>query len=162
MQVRFNTAYKTWSQIARFMGPTWNPHGSCRPEVGPFLAPWTLLSGHQSFAKASVLTISYRQVTSMKWLQLTICNGYSLYLKHTNILYYLLQVNYKDQTRNKHPNVPCPYIYSRKLSIRKYATVHYHYLWIWYGYWYSFFQFSKEQRHCTINGGLLHCSAWWQ
>ena len=33
------------SQIARFIGPTWGPHGSCRPEMGPMLAPWTLLSG---------------------------------------------------------------------------------------------------------------------
>ena len=26
-------------QIARFMGPTWGPLGSCRPQVGPMLAP---------------------------------------------------------------------------------------------------------------------------
>ena len=32
-------------QIARFMGPTWGPPGSCRPQLGPMLAPWTLLSG---------------------------------------------------------------------------------------------------------------------
>ena len=33
------------SQIAKFMGPTWGPPGSCRPQKGPMLAPWTLLSG---------------------------------------------------------------------------------------------------------------------
>ena len=33
------------TQIARFMGPTWGPPGSCRPQMGPMLAPWTLLSG---------------------------------------------------------------------------------------------------------------------
>ena len=33
------------SQITRFMGPTWGPPGSCRPQMGPILAPWTLLSG---------------------------------------------------------------------------------------------------------------------
>ena len=33
-------------QIARFMGPTWGPPGSCRSQKGPMLAPWTLLSGH--------------------------------------------------------------------------------------------------------------------
>ena len=27
------------------MGPTWGPPGSCRPQMGPMLAPWTLLSG---------------------------------------------------------------------------------------------------------------------
>ena len=25
------------------MGPTWGPPGSCRPQMGPMLAPWTLL-----------------------------------------------------------------------------------------------------------------------
>ena len=28
------------------MGPTWGPPGSCRPQMGPMLAPRTLLSGH--------------------------------------------------------------------------------------------------------------------
>ena len=35
------------TQIARSMGPTWGPPGSCRPQMDPMLAPWTLLSrGH--------------------------------------------------------------------------------------------------------------------
>ena len=39
-----------WSQIAMFMVPTWGPPGSCRPQMGPILAQWTLLSGiKQSF-----------------------------------------------------------------------------------------------------------------
>ena len=33
------------SLIARFMGPTWDPSGADRTQVGPRLAPWTLLSG---------------------------------------------------------------------------------------------------------------------
>ena len=33
-------------QIANFMGPTWGPPGSCRPQMGPMLAPWTLLPGY--------------------------------------------------------------------------------------------------------------------
>ena len=28
------------------MGPTWGLPGSCRPQVGPMLAPWTLPSGN--------------------------------------------------------------------------------------------------------------------
>ena len=32
--------------IARFMGPTWGPSGADRTQVGPILAPWTLLSGY--------------------------------------------------------------------------------------------------------------------
>ena len=30
------------------MGPIWGPLGSCRPQMGPMLAPWTLLSGSVS------------------------------------------------------------------------------------------------------------------
>ena len=33
------------TQIARFMGLTWGPPGADRTQVGPMLAPWTLLSG---------------------------------------------------------------------------------------------------------------------
>ena len=33
-------------QIARFMRPTCGPPGTCRPQVGPMLAPRTLLSGY--------------------------------------------------------------------------------------------------------------------
>ena len=33
------------AQIGRFMWATGGPPGSCRPQVGPTLAPWTLLSG---------------------------------------------------------------------------------------------------------------------
>ena len=33
------------SLIARFMGRTWGPSGADRTQVGPMLAPWTLLSG---------------------------------------------------------------------------------------------------------------------
>ena len=33
------------AQITTFMGPTWGPPGSCRPQMGPMLTPWTLLSG---------------------------------------------------------------------------------------------------------------------
>ena len=32
--------------ITRFMGPTWRPSGADRTQVGPMLAPWTLLSGY--------------------------------------------------------------------------------------------------------------------
>ena len=35
----------TITQIAKFMGLTWDPSGSCRPQMGPMLAPWALLSG---------------------------------------------------------------------------------------------------------------------
>ena len=39
------TYYGIFTQIAKFMGPTWGPPGSCRPQMGSMLAPWTLPSG---------------------------------------------------------------------------------------------------------------------
>ena len=30
------------------MGPKWGPHGSCRPQMGPMLVSWTLLSARGS------------------------------------------------------------------------------------------------------------------
>ena len=38
----FNTG--TCALITRFMRPTWGPSGADRTQVGPVLAPWTLLS----------------------------------------------------------------------------------------------------------------------
>ena len=43
------------SQTAKFMGPTWGPSGSCRPQLGPMLAPWTLLSGIGDFKQCALM-----------------------------------------------------------------------------------------------------------
>ena len=39
------------------MGPTWGPPGSCRPQLGSMLAPWTLLLGLGENASNSVVGI---------------------------------------------------------------------------------------------------------
>ena len=39
------TALHRLSPDSKRMGPTWAPHGDDRIQVGPMLAPWTLLSG---------------------------------------------------------------------------------------------------------------------
>ena len=44
------------AQIAKFMGPRWGPTGSCRPQMGPMLAPWTLLSGWPFWVESSMMT----------------------------------------------------------------------------------------------------------
>ena len=48
--------------IAKFMGPTWGPSGADRTQVGPMLAPWTLLSG-----SLRVVTFYYL-IMSLAWL----------------------------------------------------------------------------------------------
>ena len=35
-----------YTLIPRFMGPTWGPSGDNRTQVGPKLAPWSLISGY--------------------------------------------------------------------------------------------------------------------
>ena len=47
------------SQIAKFMGPTWGPPGSCRTQIGPVLAPWTLLSGMYRYRHVATRTDSH-------------------------------------------------------------------------------------------------------
>ena len=42
---------KRTTQIARFMWSTLGPYGFYRPQVGPVLAPWTLLSGEYKFGQ---------------------------------------------------------------------------------------------------------------
>ena len=42
------------TQIARFMGPTWEPPGTDSTQVGPMLVPWTLLSGYASLNYAII------------------------------------------------------------------------------------------------------------
>ena len=39
---------KIHTQIAKFLESTWGPPGSCRPQMGPMLAPLILLSGYVS------------------------------------------------------------------------------------------------------------------
>ena len=46
------------SQIAKFMVPTWGPPGSCQPQMGPMLAPWTLLSGIAIIHEANLNLVS--------------------------------------------------------------------------------------------------------
>ena len=42
-------SFRQCTQIAKFIGPAWGPHGSYRPQMDPMLAPWILLSGWLPF-----------------------------------------------------------------------------------------------------------------
>ena len=52
------------SQVARFMGPTWGPPGSCQPQMDPMLAPWTLLWG---ISLTAVLMNNYIPQKNYMW-----------------------------------------------------------------------------------------------
>ena len=53
-------------QIARFMGPTWGPPGSCRSQIGTMLAPWTLLSAPLSLPVGWSLLVGWRTTANHK------------------------------------------------------------------------------------------------
>ena len=54
--------------IAEFMGPTWGPSGADRTQVGPMLAPWTLLSGTpQSVLRKGSLWNSTQNILCIHW-----------------------------------------------------------------------------------------------
>ena len=78
------------TQITKFMGPTWGPPGSCRPQMGPMMAPWALLSGYFSdliYQLHNILEIlrpslceelikdKYNSLLKVLTLTLTCCNS---------------------------------------------------------------------------------------
>ena len=40
---------------AKFMGPTWGPPGSYRPQMDPMSVPWTLLSGNDTMQEHTIV-----------------------------------------------------------------------------------------------------------
>ena len=62
------------SQKTRLMGPTWGPSGSCRPQMGPMLAPWNLLSGLYQFLSLIFESIAklmhFKQLCFIGYLEL--------------------------------------------------------------------------------------------
>ena len=71
------------SQITKFMGPTWGPPGSCRPQMGPMLAPWPLLSGLISASDQDINPMC--QLSS--YLQLCWCHFQTKYSMGSNDWY---------------------------------------------------------------------------
>ena len=69
------------SQIAKFMGPTWGLPGSCWHQVGPMLAPWTLLSG------VILLKIGYTIFKCLGWVGVGVI---SLWLYPFECIHFLL------------------------------------------------------------------------
>ena len=91
----------TVPQIAKFMGSTWGPPGSCRPQMSPMLAPWTLLLGSVSYHYYQVMPTP-QKIGSMQ----PIINGTSISIVSIGIgSYYfcLITGNFEYQP----PGPPC-------------------------------------------------------
>ena len=68
------------TQITKFMGPTWGPPGSCRPQMSPMLTLWTLLSG--------LLNLTMPILTKCEWYYF---NWYSILSGHLTDMKYQVQ-----------------------------------------------------------------------
>ena len=111
------TSFKV-TQIARFMGPTWGPPGSCRPQMGPMLAQWTLLSGNifiliqtpkahfnikTIFPATGIFIINGRWQMTRSYLNIgNIYNGKIAYWYRNNLHLSMLSM----QCINTHSNIP--------------------------------------------------------
>ena len=103
------------------MGPTWVPPGSCRPQMGPMLAPWTMLSEllellllilamyhlylvvdrygkHYVMINAFLLFILYFKpflYTNMKLMEMKICDScHDYYCQAHNIISVKVETNF--------------------------------------------------------------------
>ena len=81
------------SEIAKFMGPTWGPPGSCRSQMGPVLAPWTLLSGFMSWTYSCEEEMGDGYHSSRWWA--VVCTVLSHHLSQNWLAIYENSIQYK-------------------------------------------------------------------
>ena len=101
------TSCGNYTQIARFVEPTWAPSGSCRPQMGLMLAPWTLLSG-QCFSNGVCIVNIIEK--SDKYYKQPLCT-YSTVptaLLSCYLCRYLCVLSIHDLTCGSPPQVHCP------------------------------------------------------
>ena len=78
-------AHQVASVIARFMRPTWGPSGADMTQVGPMLAPWTLLSG------ITCHSLHINHSITMPWnLTLSNQNNHHKMVVHMNLIIMLI------------------------------------------------------------------------
>ena len=91
----YNNMTVTSLQIAKFMGPTRGPPGSCRPQMDPVLAPWTLLSG--SICKLLLFFFFFDlhwhvAATPLLYIERCLSSNSSLFCTYHFTLYYFVSV----------------------------------------------------------------------
>ena len=82
------------------MGPNWGPTGSCRPQMGPIWAPWTLLSGYCHPSCQSTRLI-YRPICEPTYVKHCVVSSRDeLYIQETSYLspqrhhlFFVLRIN---------------------------------------------------------------------
>ena len=94
-----------WTQIAKLMGPTWGPPGSCRPQMGPMLAPRTLLSGN-IYSHLSIFVATCVQAYMYMLLRDTACVRDCVWCGYLNFTW--LDMKNSIQSFGMNPQSPPP------------------------------------------------------
>ena len=92
------------------MGPTWGPSGADRTQVGPMLAPWTLLSGlwpsDTEWWDSSVSTVSGNGLLSVRRQAITWTNAKLLSIRAWGIYFNeILFEIHKFPSKNIYPRI---------------------------------------------------------
>ena len=95
------------------MGPTWGPPGSCRPQMGPMLAPWTLLSGLEYIHAVFVILFHANDLTC------DLSNG-NCYLQNFKKSHVLNADNFCSTPTKKYPFPECFNVHKLKSIIDHY------------------------------------------
>ena len=98
MHLRGVTWYTITSLIARFMGPTWGPSWADRTQVGPMLAPWTLLSTSHNSPQVYIMPIMIFILSSLTYFHFNIHHIFSRSSPGTH-----------NSPENQHPNPSYPH-----------------------------------------------------
>ena len=91
------SGYRAISQIAKFMGPKWGPTGSCQPEMGPTLAPWSLLPGYTPCCWNVWRTCVHMLMLQTNYLLLSVCCQYWPQNSSSDLSTHLKRVHYIDK-----------------------------------------------------------------
>ena len=99
------THHKYSCQIARFVGPTWNPPGDDRTQVGPMLAPWPLLSGMFHHNELQQICLGTSDFTYMKiiFVDFTWINAFDK--SQMDTILYQFEIDFPLWKRLKYPPV---------------------------------------------------------
>ena len=107
------------------MGPTWGPPGSCRPQMGPMLVTWTLLSGvglnaYQLCTRSMLYIYNYKRGDISLVAFRTILRIYDNTIRLVIRAYFLVQWKTKTYGRNRIIIIECYWLF---LSLQLVVTV---------------------------------------
>ena len=141
------------TKIVKFMGPTWGPPGSCELQMGPMLAPWTLLSG---LLKCILTTYDWCSMFSSKLCQ---CRCRSVMAGHVSWWELRWYWCYYDEwgSKNPWPSINQANISQAQISLREGVSI---YKQLVYGKWLYFIHYDVSSSYVVLHV-IWQCTRFW-